>query len=391
MLIVRAFAVLLLVAVCGLAGAGIASAKGGQPVFVSAPGGSNCGGQGRAYSTIADGVAAADAGGTVHVCPGVYHEDVVITKAVTLQGAHATVAPDATDGSPLSDAIGGNNAFTVLAAGVTIRGFTTEGATSDGIFVVGDHALIENNTSVDNVVNGIGLDGSSWSIVRNNTLHGNGGGIELANDPAAAVAAGQFPPGALAAFGSSGTATHDLVTGNLVTENPQACGIYLVDHNASPGAIDYASGIHDNVVSNNVVTNNAMQGWGAGILLAAEVPGGAVYDNTVSGNTIYGNGLAGVTVHSHSPDQDLNGNVITGNTIGANNLRGFLEPDDMQTTGVFIGSQSPLSITVAGNSISDDHYGIFAAGGHVSVLGVATNVFSNVTVPFATAPTFEGA
>jgi hypothetical protein len=366
----------------GIAAAGPANGAGLAQVFVSAPGGSNCGG-GRAYTTIGEALANVAPSGTVHVCPGTYSEDVVITQPVTLQGANATVQPDASDTSPVSDLVGGNNAFTVLAGNVTIRGFTVQGATSDGIFVVGDHALIENVHAINNAVNGINLDGSSWSVVRENTLNGNGSGIELANDP---VAAG-IPPDVLAQFGSStGTATHDLVADNRVVENPFACGILLVDH---AGASD-ALGIHDNQIEGNLVANNAMQGFGAGVLLASPAPGGAVYDNLISGNTIYGNGLSGVTVHSHVPGQNLNGNVVTYNVIGTNNLRGATqEPDDPQTTGVFIGSQSPLSITVSGNTISNDYYGIFTAGSSVTVMGATSNTFNNVTIPISSSATFE--
>ena len=378
-----AVALAAIVVACLASGTALASGPKADKVFVSGTGGSNCGG-GRAYATINDALANVGSGGTVHVCPGTYNEDVVVTKSVTLQGANAAVQPGESDSSPLSEELGGNNAFTVLAANVTIRGFTVTGATADGIFVLGDHALIENVRATGNAGVAINLDGSSWSTVRDNTVTGNGaGGIELVNDP---LAAG-LPPEVLAAFGSStGTATHDLVENNQVVENPFACGILLVDH----AGVSDALGIHDNTVRGNVVANNALQGFGAGILLASPVPGGAVFDNLIGGNTIYGNGLAGVTVHSHLPAQNMNGNVVTGNAIGTNNLRGGdQEPDDPQTTGVFIGSQGPLSITVSGNTISDNYYGIFEAGPALTVTGATTNTYSNVLVPIGTSATFE--
>jgi hypothetical protein len=60
-----------------------------------------------------------------------------------------------------------------------------------------------------------------------------------------------------------------------------------------------------------------------------------VYDNTVVHNSINGNGLSGVTVHSHSPGQYLNGNVVRYNVIGANNIDGDTDfpVADRQTTG----------------------------------------------------------
>ncbi len=339
-----------------------------------------CGGS-RAYTSINDAVQAVAPGGVVHVCPGTYAEDVTVDKPVTLRGSHAVVAPDESDSSPISALVGGNNAFTVLAPWVTISGFTVHGATGDGIILLGDHGRIEHNRSTDNGINGINVDGSSWSVVKANTLSRNASGLELANDPAAAGI--QLP-------GVSGTAAHDDIVDNAVVENPLACGILLVDHAGSAQGANLALGIHDNRIENNKVVNNAMAGFGAGILLATPAPGGAVYDNLIRHNTISGNGLSGVTVHSHLPSQDLNGNVVVGNRIGTSNLRGFQEPDDPQTTGVFVGSQSPLSITVRHNVIRSNTIGIFAAGGHVTVDGASANTFVDVTTPFATSPTFEG-
>jgi hypothetical protein len=57
---------------------------------------------------------------------------------------------------------------------------------------------------------------------------------------------------------------------------------------------------------------------------------------------------------------DFSGNVITRNWIGRSNLRD--DTDDTQTTGVYIGDASPLTITVLSNTISDNYYGIFTVG-----------------------------
>ena len=353
-------------------GGGLPGSFGGL-VVVGPTTGHGCGGA-YAFPTISAGVDAVSPGGVVVVCPGLYTEDVTVAKSVTLIGYGATVQPDADDSNPLSDVLGGNNAFTVLAPNVTIRGFTVQGATTDGVFVLGDHALVQGVTATDNVINGINIDGSSHSVVKGNTLTRNGGGIELSNDPEAA---------GISVPGSTGTATYDLVVGNHIFGNPQACAIYLVDH-AGGGA----EGIHNNVIQGNTVTDNATEGFGAGVLLASPVPGGAVYDNLIAANTITGNGLPGVAVHSHVPGQNFSGNSIVGNTIGTNNILG-LESDDAETTGVFIGSQDPLTITVSHNTISDNHYGIFTAGPSVTVTGATTNTFQDVDLEFGSSPTFE--
>ena len=113
--------------------------------------------------------------------------------------------------------------------------------------------------------------------------------------------------------------------------------------------------------------------------MASPLPGGAVYDNTVVGNYTSGNALAGVTVHMHAPGQYLNGNVVTGNLIGTNNVNGDRdsEPFDLATTGVLVRAVGPLSITVSGNVISHNTYGIWITS-NVAASGATHNVFIGV-------------
>ncbi len=116
-------------------------------------------------------------------------------------------------------------------------------------------------------------------------------------------------------------------------------------------------------------------GGGAGVVIATEVHGKTMADNTVTGNTIYGNGLAGVTIHAHLPGQNLNGNRITGNTIGVNNTLGdpvdlatatsskkIVAAPDTRTTGILVGAASSIRVLISGNRIVRDHFGIFLEG-----------------------------
>ncbi len=353
------------------------------------------------YSTISAAVAAANPGATIIVCPGTYTEDVTIEKPLTIDGWAATVAPSASDTSPVTPFTGGNNGFTILNPWVTISGFTVEGASSDGLMVVGDHATITNNTvenngllDTNNPGNGIDLDGSSYSTVSHNTVSGSGnGGIQLANDPDAIGLSTLCPALGISCNGITGTATFDTVIDNNVNNNPYACGILLVDHAGTDGSTpDLANGIHNDVVAGNSVQDNADQGYGAGILLASEVPGGSVYSNLVIGNDVAGNGLSGLTLHAHllGENQDLNGNVIVGNDFGTNNTKDE-EPSDLQTTGVFIGSEDHLDITVQGNLIHNDYYGVFTASPNgVTVNGLAFNHYVDDTVPWFASSSYSG-
>src|SRR5215469_12285712 len=87
----------LLVAGVVMAQAGAAFAGGGHQsrvLYVSASAkhwNSDRSCRSAAFRTIQSAVNAAPAGGTVVVCPGTYHEQVVISKPLSLKGEHATI------------------------------------------------------------------------------------------------------------------------------------------------------------------------------------------------------------------------------------------------------------------------------------------------------------
>ena len=127
-------------------------------------------------------------------------------------------------------------------------------------------------------------------------------------------------------------------------------------------------------------------GTGAGILLANPRAGMAVYKNTVTRNTISNNGLAGVQLNENTTNQYLDGNVISNNTIGTNNLLHSTTAGNGSTVGVstFVASGAPpLAVTVTGNSINSNTYGIYAATG--TTLTQSGNTFTDVTTPVASA------
>jgi hypothetical protein len=117
-------------------------------------------------------------------------------------------------------------------------------------------------------------------------------------------------------------------------------------------------------VEHNVVMGNGVKGEGAGILVAAAAPGMASYDNEISDNVIAGNGMAGVTVHSHTPNQDVSGNLIADNDIGRNNLVGDPDvPAATGTTGIVVFSAVvPTTEVVRDNDIHDNRFPVVTAG-----------------------------
>jgi parallel beta-helix repeat protein len=326
-----------------------------------------------AFSSIQAAVEAVPSQGTVVVCPGIYKTMVTVDRTVNLRGDRGAVI----------NATGKPYGIGVAASWVTVSGLTVEnasdmahGAPADGIITAGyvrgvprpaNHVTITGDTVKNNKGSGIDLNSTSYSVASRNQAFGNGVGINMADDLNVA-------------------ASHNRIAGNVTNNNPGGCGIALADHTGK--------GVFDNVISGNVADDNGLgspsapnASAGSGIILADPGPGprGGVYDNLVTGNEFSGNGHAGVALHAHARNLNFSGNVITRNLIGRNNLR--TDSHDLKTTGIYLADASPLRITVVGNTIHDNFYGIFTAG-QVTVRFPNLNRFIHVTHRTGSFPTY---
>ena len=402
-----------------VAGAGVASAgqdrHHSRALYVSADaksGNSDRSCRSAAFQTIQSAVDAAPAGGTVVVCPGTYHEQVVISKALSLKGEHASIDQDGVNPG-FKVTLPGLGSQTIFAAVVMVSsninfsGFTVRDAQGEGILAAGLNGpesgiVISGNSVVNNDLGG-GVPpkstyfqcaaqgqvpgdcgegvhfagGVAYSTIRDNYIANNSGGVLLSDDVGP---------------------THDnVVEHNVVTNNVADCGITVPGHNAN--ALTAAgvpqpsvAGVYRNQILDNVVTGNGTTGEGAGVLFANAGPGTASYDNLVKGNYIAGNGLSGVTMHAHTlkagQHEDLNGNVIISNNIGKNNLAGDTldgppGPADHATTGVLVFSGgTPVTVKIAFNRIFNNSIGIWLSK-PVKASGLRTNTFRHVTTPIS--------
>jgi hypothetical protein len=364
-----------------------------------------------AFKTIQSAINAAPPWGSVVVCKGVYHEQVVVAKPLSLQGRHAVideqnVTPTLVVSPP---GIGPLTIFAgvvVLSSHVDISGFKIRNALGEGILAAGVAGTIRGISIAHNAVvhndlgggvppaspyfecaaqgqipgdcgEGVHLLSVAYSTVRSNFISGNSGGVLLTDE--------------------TGPTDHNLVESNVVTDNATDCGITAPGHN--PNALSAAgkrqpsvAGVYDNVIRDNVVTDNGLKGEGAGVLFANAGPGTASYNNLVEGNFIAGNELAGVTLHAHTlgPGQfeDLSGNTVVHNVIGKNNTGGDpldspASPEDLQPTGVLVFSGgAPVAITIAHNLIFNNAIGIWLSS-PVTATGLRTNAFFRVKRPIS--------
>jgi hypothetical protein len=317
------------------------------------------------FSSIQAALDAASRGGTVVVCKGTYAESVTITKSLTLAGRYGSVIN--ARGLPYGV---GMTASWVTVTGLTVKNATaSDSAPGDGIItagfgptgpVPGNHETIIGNTFVHNQGSGIDVDTSSYTLVSANVSEHNGIGINVVDD-----------------FGKP--AAHNRIIGNWANLNPGGCGIVLAEHSGA--------GIYDNVVRGNVADSNGLgspsapkASAGSGIIIAGGGPRGGVYNNVVQYNRFSGNGHGGIAIHIHTKGLRFSGNRLLGNVIGKNNLR--TDAKDLKTTGIYIGTADRVRVTIRGNIIRYNHYGVFTAG-PVSLTGRASNTFAHVARNFA--------
>ena len=321
-----------------------------------------------AYKSVQAGVNAVATGGTVVICGGTYAEQVSVTRKTAIVGqSGATI-----DASGKAYGIGLAASYSSVT-GMTVKnangggdqgpndGIVSAAFTSRGL-IEADHLSITNNTLTGNLNAGIDLNSTQYSTASGNKAVQNGIGINVSDDLGRA-------------------ALNNIIDGNVTNENFGGCGVALADHTGA--------GVLGNRVTNNVSDDNGLStptapdaSAGSGVILASPIPGGHVEYNLISGNSFDGNGHGGVVVHAHAPS-NFTGNAITNNRIKTNNLR--TDSHDLQTTGIYIGSASSMAVTVSGNNIGPDYYGIFTAG-PVTLSG--SNSYTSVTTQLGHVATY---
>ncbi|HUZ29328.1 MAG TPA: right-handed parallel beta-helix repeat-containing protein [Solirubrobacteraceae bacterium] len=211
---------------------------------------------------------------------------------------------------------------------------------------------------------GVHLMGVTRSLVADNTVSGNEGGVLLTDE--------------------TGPTAHNTITCNKLLRNLEDCEITVAGHSdkAFVGGklAPKAAGIYANTITHNVANGHGTKGGGAGILLADGGPGAAVYDNGVRDNVANGNGEAGILLHTHTPNVYLNGNKILNNRLSNDGALGDAEFGEAGTVGILIGNASvtPRGIVVRGNTISHVHFGIYSK--NLPPLRARANTFHGVAV-----------
>jgi parallel beta-helix repeat protein len=328
----------------------------------------NQGGTNGCVAKIGSAVSAAMPNDTINVAPGTYKEDVIIGKPLSLVGANFQ--------RTIINAIGLSNGVYIDGLdnpglnNVVVSGFTVENANYEGILItnasavtVANNIVMYNDKSLEPAIpacpgepsfetgedfdcgEGIHLLGADHSVIANNVVANNSGGILLSDDTAAA---------------------HDnLVIGNIVHDNAFDCGIVMASHAPAPGSGAAHNGVVHNTIANNQSFHNGTQvpGAGAGVGLFSDGSGpGLVAGNVAINNVLRNNGIPGVAIHTHAPGDTFADNVIAGNQISGNGA----DTGDTATpgtTGININSGfggSLISGTIISqNVVTQEGYDLF--------------------------------
>ena len=301
-------------------------------------------GKGGCTTTISAAVAAANPFDVIRVHAGTYHEDVVIPKPLSLIGDSQRSIIDATG---LVNGVNVDGHGNAGLSHVVVSGFTVRNADAQGIVVtnasyitIADNEVMGNDRALTPPIppsetptcpavpayfqagegfdcgEGIHFSAVDHSVISGNHVHHNAGGILTSDD--------------------TGSSHDNTIIGNIVEDNPYDCGITIASHHFSLAPVDPSVGIYHIAVVGNISRRNGLAvGEGAGVGIFTGPPGGQNNANVVANNTLTGNGLPGVAMHMHAPNQTLNDHLIIGNVISGNAGDPDLV-DDPQSMGISI-------------------------------------------------------
>lgn len=278
------------------------------------------------FPTIQAAVDAADEGDTITVSPGLYQENIVITKRLTLQGAGAdqvtVVAADPTRPTLVVR----------LTQGGVVQGFTFTGG-YDGVRVESQAQVqLTGNRIAGNRWDGVEIRGPAQATLENNEIASNGDdGIEVWDYGQATIAKnkifGNWKGVSVWVSAQADLKENEISsnwTGALVWVGAQASFI----GNKISGSRWHGLEIRD-TAQVLIQTNEITENLGDGVLLAGEAKA------ELRDNKIFNNGLWGIAAYQnpcHTTAETFTGSAIGGNNEMSGNKQGDLcgVPEDLK-------------------------------------------------------------
>ena len=314
------------------------------------------------FSTIQAAVNAAPSGATIKVCPGTYHENVEVTKTLTIQGAQVGVdgrtraVPQSSE-SVVTGVEFGEGAFELNADGITVDGFSVLNTPGPGIFTYNGHSgyRIQNNIISGNSF-GIyaNSNGNTQSVIQQNSIHDNNNAGECQGEGYVGISCST-------AFGVA--IFEDQGSRNVVIQNnriffQEVAGVLLF---FVPGA-GPKLGAFGVTIQNNVMTNifgNFIALWDAtNTTISGNSLSNTQGDRPSSRGPFIVSGNEGIFVGAPSANTQILSNAMTGafgSGIAIRDVDAFnnLQPGGttgvvMQSNTVTSSSDNGIDVTVAG-------------------------------------------
>jgi len=328
------------------------------------------------YSKIQVAVNHASADDVIEVGAGIYTEQVTIGIPLSLIGAGANVS--VIDATGLAQGIFVDGFDNPGLHDVTVAGFTVKNALYEGVLVVSasdvvirDNNIVNNDTVPGAVFTGelTGCPNQPGSGTYETDETGDCGGALHLVGTVTALVSGNFVTGnadGILVSDETAESRGNVIIHNIFKNNPKECGITLASHppsgHTSPPFAPHF-GVDHNTVAENVSSGNGVAIGGAGVGIFSDGAGpGRVSGNVIIGNKLTGNGLGGVSLHTHVgpafglPPDNMDRNMIIGNII-AGNLADQFDTATPGPVGININSGdggSPVRGTVISQNIIRD-------------------------------------
>jgi nitrous oxidase accessory protein len=264
----------------------------------------------------------ADIGDIIEVQSAVYQESLEITKPLSLQGI----------GNPVIDAAGKGSTVSLLADGISLKGFKVTRASAQGAGInvsnASNNNIIRYNIIQDNGGNGIDVWASTNNSIEGNTIENNeGNGIGL------------------------WSCEKSRIFKNDITEN-NGTGIFGGSSNGSIEKNNLRSNggsgmILLNSFSNNISQNRATENQENGIMIIFSS------DNHIEGNSAQNSSLSGISL-LFSWKNNISDNAVLGNMVGLQ-LGNSSENNQIFDNQV-VSNRLGISISLSSQNVIDHNY-----------------------------------
>jgi parallel beta-helix repeat protein len=312
--------------------------------------------------TIQDAINNASPGDRILVPEGVYYENIVVNKSVSIVGE--SEATTVIDGGGLGTAV------KITADNVSLSGFTitnsSEKASESGISIESSYDSVHENLIVNNGLRGVSLNNSFGSLVFNNIVATNGAsGIYIYNSINNVFFNNTVSgnSGGIQSYASNNNnftanaISHDLLGGfYLFYSSHNSLYDNFISDNKNYGLnLDFSSDMNN--VSDNVIVNNL----GFGVSLSG------VTGNFLRRNNMTGNQFNFYVVPARPDLEDYLNDIDPSNTVNGEKIYVVTNEEDLTVDPVsypnlgYLALINSTKVTVRGLNISDNGQAVLLA------------------------------